>query len=85
MGVGSGQPLDELYCPTCGLQIRDFTPYVENAEEVFSVDSIRTDIKQEGMRRYLACPHGHRWTIAMIWRVRGQPDRVQLGEYMGLT
>ena len=50
MGVGTGMPLDQLHCPTCGLQILDFMLYVENAEEISL--SIRSRHQAEGMRRY---------------------------------
>lgn len=88
MSVGEGVSLDELHCPTCGEQFRDYQLYRDSEEDLFSVDAVVADIKVAPVawRQFLRCPRGHKWTVKTIWRFRrGEfPDRVQLGEYLGM-
>lgn len=78
-----GVPLNELRCPTCGDPILDYWLYTEFEEE-FSLSQIVSDIKVVPVsRRYLRCPEGHKWTVKYLWRARGFPDYVLLGEYLG--
>lgn len=74
--------LNQLHCPTCGSLFRDFRLHTE--EEEFNIDRVSSPIRRVGVgRKYLLCPNAHRWSVKMIWRQSGYPDRVQLDQYLG--
>jgi hypothetical protein len=83
VSVDSGVPLNELHCPTCGVQFEDFRLHVES--EVFNVDHVLSEIKPvpSPWWRFLLCPNGHKWSVKVIWRSRNQPDKVLLDKYLG--
>src|SRR3954470_21650676 len=82
MSQADGVPLNELYCPTCGLQFSDYRLHTE--QEEFDVSRIDYPILEAPIgRKFLRCPNDHKWTVKVIWRSTNKPDYVQLGEYIG--
>jgi len=87
--MGEGVPTYQLRCPTCGTLYERFTLYYDRpvAEEEFSVDQAVSEIKAtpaSEWRRYLVCPENHMWSVKTLWRSVNHPDKVVLGEYLGV-
>jgi hypothetical protein len=82
MGV-VGVPLDQLHCPTCGYQFRDFSLHVDSEEEFALGQYAGPIMERVPWRKYLLCPNGHKWSIKVIWRQRNYPDCVLLDRYLG--
>lgn len=74
----------QLYCPTCGEQFMDLEFHVEEAVDTsINLTEIRDVILPRGPG-YLLCPNKHKWTVKYITRAANRPDRVLLGNYLGI-
>jgi hypothetical protein len=78
----TGVPLDLLHCPTCGDKIVDFN-LRSDPDEFDPTIVIGPITYKPATDWYLLCPSGHKWTVKTLWRIPGEPDRVQLDRFLG--